>query len=121
MISLKPILNKALSLALVIILCLAPALSVGALAVNYPEGVTQADCEAAIPKLDKVIPAAVAMTGKSLDETFYGAVVTDAKAVTDGNFITGKGAGAAFEFGAEIVAALKGREVADKILAQMQY
>jgi hypothetical protein len=78
MISLKPILNKALSLALVIILCLAPALSVGALAVNYPEGVTQADCEAAIPKLDKVIPAAVAMTGKSLDETFYGAVITDA-------------------------------------------
>ena len=78
MISLKPILNKALSFALVIILCLAPALSVGAAAVSYPEGVTQADCEAAIPKLDKVIPAAVAMTGKSLDETFYGAVVTDA-------------------------------------------
>lgn len=55
------------------------------------------------------------------EKDLYGAVVTDAKAVTDGNFITGKGAGAAFEFGAEIVAALKGREVADKILAQMQY
>ncbi len=74
----KLIRNKALCFALAILLCFAPALSVGGYAVAYPEGVTQADCEAAIPKLDKVIPAAVALTGKSLDETFYGAIITDA-------------------------------------------
>ena len=78
MISLKTAFQKALCLALVIIFCLAPSLCVGAAAVNYPEGVTQADCEAAIPKLDKVIPAAVQLTGKSLSETVYEAVVTDA-------------------------------------------
>ncbi len=74
----KLIRNKALCFALAILLCFAPALSVGGYAVAYPEGVTQADCEAAIPKLDKVIPAAVALTGKSLDETFYGAIISDA-------------------------------------------
>ena len=78
MIPLKTIGKKALCFALVIILCFAPALSVAGLAVTFPEGVTQADCEAAIPKLDKVIPAAVALTGKSLDEALYESVITDA-------------------------------------------
>ncbi len=55
------------------------------------------------------------------EKDLYGAQIADAKAVTDGNIITAKGAGAAFEFGAEIIAALKDRETADKILAQMQY
>ena len=78
MISLKTTVRRALCLALVIICCLSPALSVAGLAVNYPEGVTKEDCEAAIPKLDTVIPAAVALSGKSLDETLYGALITDA-------------------------------------------
>ncbi|MCR5783332.1 MAG: DJ-1/PfpI family protein [Clostridia bacterium] len=55
------------------------------------------------------------------EKELYGAVVTEAKAVTDGNIVTARGAGAAFEFGAEIIAAVKDRETADKILAQMQY
>ena len=55
------------------------------------------------------------------EEELYGAVLTDEKAVTDGNFITAKGAGAAFEFGAAIITALKGAEAAAKILAQIQY
>ena len=78
MMALKTTLKKALCFALVIILCLAPALSIGAAAVSLPEGVTRDDCLAAIPKLDKVIPAAVSLTGKSLDETVYETVITDA-------------------------------------------
>lgn len=78
MIPLKPIIKRALCLALAVICCLAPSLSVAGLAVSYPEGVTKEDCEAAIPKLDRVIPAAMALTGKTLEETFYGALLTDA-------------------------------------------
>ena len=78
MITLKTTIKRAACFVLVIILTLVPALSVGGLAVTYPEGVTQADCETAIPKLDKVIPAAVQLTGKSLDETVYGTIITDA-------------------------------------------
>ena len=66
---LKPIIKRALCLALAVICCLAPSLSVAGLAVSYPEGVTKEDCEAAIPKLDRVIPAAMALTGKTLEET----------------------------------------------------
>ena len=78
MISLKPIVKRALCLALVIICCLSPALSVAGLAVNYPEGVTKEDCEAAVPKLNSVIPAAARLTGQSLEDTVYGALITDA-------------------------------------------
>ena len=39
------------------------------------------------------------------------------RAVRDGQVITGIGMGAALEFGIEIVAALKGREAADKLFA----
>ena len=78
MMALKSFVKNALCFALVIILCLAPALSVAAAAATLPEGVTNADCEAAVPKLDKVIPAAVALTGQSLEDALYGSVVTDA-------------------------------------------
>ena len=71
MIPLKATIKRALCIALVIICCLSPALSVAGLAVNYPEGVTKEDCEAAVPKLDTVIPAAV-------EQTLYGALLTDA-------------------------------------------
>ena len=60
MIPLKTVVKKSLCLALVILLCLAPSLSVAGLAVDYPEGVSREDCVAAIPKLDQVIPAAMA-------------------------------------------------------------
>lgn len=55
------------------------------------------------------------------EQYLYGAELVDDKAVRDGNFITAKGAGAAGDFGFEIVAALKGRENADKIKETMQY
>ncbi len=55
------------------------------------------------------------------EQYLYGADVVPDKCVRDGNFITAKGAGAASDFGFEIVAALKGRETADKIKEMMQY
>lgn len=50
-----------------------------------------------------------------------GAEVSDEKAVRDGNIITGKGAGAASEFGFLMLEALKGKETADHIKEVMQY
>lgn len=55
------------------------------------------------------------------EQYLYGAQLVGDKAVRDGSFITAKGAGAAGDFGFEIVAALKGRETADKIKEMMQY
>lgn len=55
------------------------------------------------------------------EQYLYGAQLVPDKAVRDGNFITARGAGAAGDFGFEIVAALKGRELADKIKGLMQY
>lgn len=55
------------------------------------------------------------------EKYLYGAVLGSEKAVRDGNYITAKGAGAAGDFGFEIVAALKDRETADRIKELMQY
>jgi 4-methyl-5(b-hydroxyethyl)-thiazole monophosphate biosynthesis len=45
----------------------------------------------------------------------------EAKAVTDGRYITGRGMGCAVEFGGEITAALADAETAGKVLASIQY
>jgi 4-methyl-5(b-hydroxyethyl)-thiazole monophosphate biosynthesis len=50
------------------------------------------------------------------EEYLEGATV-GGRAVRDGQVITAVGLGAALEFGIEIVAALKGREEADKLFA----
>ena len=44
-----------------------------------------------------------------------GAIISTDYVVRDGNFITAKGAGVATEFGLEIVAALKGKALAEEI------
>lgn len=49
-----------------------------------------------------------------------GAEITGEPAVTDGKFITGKGAGAAFAFGAKLVEALYGTDKAKDICSNMQ-
>ena len=51
----------------------------------------------------------------------YGAEITGEKAVTDGRIITGRGAGAAGEFGFELVRLLKGDEIAAQLREDMQY
>ena len=50
-----------------------------------------------------------------------GAVVTDAGVVADGNAITARGAGVAWQFGAAIAAAVVGKEKADEVLSQIQW
>ncbi|MDO5396461.1 MAG: DJ-1/PfpI family protein [bacterium] len=55
------------------------------------------------------------------EKYLYGADYVTDKVVKDGRFITARGAGAAAEFGFEITAALKGRETAEAVKAQMQF
>ncbi len=49
-----------------------------------------------------------------------GAVISEKYVVTDGNFITAKGAGVAVDFGLEIVSAIKGKALSDSIKAAIQ-
>lgn len=55
------------------------------------------------------------------EKYLYGAEVTADKVVTDGKFITAKGAGAAADFGFELAKILCGEDKANEIKAQMQY
>lgn len=48
-------------------------------------------------------------------------ICTGAKVVRDGNIITAKGAGCALEFGFELLSAIKGKDVAEKVAADIQY
>ena len=54
------------------------------------------------------------------EEHLKGAIIRDCPVAVDGNVITGKGAGAALEFGAELVNYCKGAGEGEKLLAQMQ-
>ena len=54
------------------------------------------------------------------EKDLYGASVTGEPAVIDGNFVTGKGAGAAIEFGLAIASKLCGEEKAKKVRESMQ-
>ena len=55
------------------------------------------------------------------EKCLYGALIQSDNVVVDGKIITAKGAGAAAEFGFEICKILKGKEVADSLMATMQY
>lgn len=54
------------------------------------------------------------------EKELRGAKISDEHVVTDGNFITAKGAGVALEFGLAIVSALKGIELSDSIRESIQ-
>lgn len=54
------------------------------------------------------------------EKDLYGAEVTGEPAVADGKFITGKGAGAALEFGLLIASKLCGNEISDRTRKSMQ-
>lgn len=55
------------------------------------------------------------------EDQLIGANVVDDATVLDGNIITSKGAGAAFDFGFKILSTLKTQEFADKLKFQMKY
>lgn len=61
---------------------------------------------------------AIAFPG--FEEDLQGAVVSDKYVVTDGKFITAKGAGVAVDFGLEIVKNLRGQELSQKIRETIQ-
>ena len=54
------------------------------------------------------------------EKELKGANYTGGHVVTDGNVVTGKGAGCAIEFGHAIVALARSKEVADKVIEDMQ-
>lgn len=54
------------------------------------------------------------------EKDLYGADYTDAPAVADGKFITGKGAGAAMEFALLIAEKIFGREISEKTRKSLQ-
>lgn len=55
------------------------------------------------------------------EKYLYGAVISDKKSVIDGKIITAKGAGAAAEFGFNMLSVLKDSETANRIKEIMQY
>ena len=55
------------------------------------------------------------------EEFCHGAIMTHEKAVKDGKIITGRGPGAAAEFGFELLKALKGEYIANTLRQEMQY
>ena len=61
-----------------------------------------------------------AISYPGFEKDLYGAEISKKSVVTSGNIITAKGAGVAVDFGLEIVAYLKGRDVSDKIREQIQ-
>lgn len=62
----------------------------------------------------------VAIAYPGFEKDLYGAEISDKHVAVSGNIITAKGAGVAVDFGLEIVAYLKGRELSDKIKEQIQ-
>lgn len=56
-----------------------------------------------------------------MESGMQGALAQDAPAVTDGNIITGRGAGASLEFAMHLVQALKGKAEADRVAAEICY
>ena len=55
------------------------------------------------------------------EKDLLGATVCNQSVVRDGNIITSYGAGAAFEFGFEILSAMKGKNFAENMQKQMKY
>ena len=54
-----------------------------------------------------------------MESYLTGAIITDQPTVTDGNTITGKGPGFAFDFALTILAALQGQETADSVASDL--
>ena len=91
------------------------------------EAVTRNQYIAAICAAPSILGKKMILSGKNatcfpgFEQYLYGANVKTDKVVVDGNFITGKGAGAAAEFGFKIVEILKDKTTADNLREQMQY
>ncbi len=93
--------------------------------INY--AVAHGKYVAAICAAPSILGKRMYLNGKSAvcfpgyEKYLYGADIKTDKCVTDGQFITAKGAGAAAEFGFTITALLKGKKVSDDLKKAMQY
>ncbi len=91
------------------------------------EAVTRASYIAAICAAPSILGKKMILEGKKatcfpgFEKYLYGAEIKEDKVVVDGKIITGKGAGAAAEFGFTIVEILKDKKTADTLREQMQY
>ena len=91
------------------------------------EAVTRGQYIAAICAAPSILGKKMILSGKcatcfpGYEQYLYGANVSGDKVVVDGKIITGKGAGAAAEFGFKIVEILKDKTTADNLREQMQY
>ena len=74
-----------------------------------------------IPGKKQLLSGKKATCYPGFEKFCYGAEMTGEKAVVDGKFITGRGPGAASEFGFALVTLLKGAEVAADLREAMQY
>ena len=61
-----------------------------------------------------------AISYPGFEKDLYGANISEKAVVKSGNIITAKGAGVAVDFGLEIIAYLKDKEISDKIKEQIQ-
>ena len=99
--------------------------------VKVQEYIAKADAEGklitAICAAPYVLGEAGVLQGKratcfpGFEDRLKGAIHLTDKVVTDGNVITAKGMGAAFEFGIEIIKYLKGEAIACEIAAKTQH
>ena len=91
------------------------------------EAVTRGQYIAAICAAPSILGKKMILSGKcatcfpGYEQYLYGANVSGDKVVVDEKIITGKGAGAAAEFGFKIVEILKDKTTADNLREQMQY
>ena len=91
------------------------------------EAVTREQYIAAICAAPSILGKKMILSGRNAtcfpgyEKYLYGTNVLPDKVVTDGKFITGKGAGAAAEFGFKIVEILKDKATADDLRKKMQY
>ncbi len=67
-----------------------------------------------------ILEGRCAIAYPGFEKELKGAKVSSDYVVTDGNFITAKGAGVAADFGLAVVSALKGEELASNIKASIQ-
>lgn len=74
-----------------------------------------------IPGKKQLLSGKKATCYPGFEKFCYGAEMTGEKAVIDGKFITGRGPGAASEFGFALVTLLKGVDVAAGLREAMQY
>lgn len=62
-----------------------------------------------------------AISFPSVQDELEGAIIQEDYVVRDENIITARGMGVSIEFGLEILAALKGRELSDEVKSSIQY